>query len=346
MVTLSTSSRVFSMDIFRAIITRYFMMDIFEAIENNNIARVEELVKDKSFNFYQVNSHDETPLHCACYKNNLAMVRLLLDSACRKLGQSRAKESVNKTTKDGWTPLHCACYQDNPDMVKLLFANGAKKSVNIANSYDWTPLFYACNKNNLEIVRLLLDYACSELGQSGLKEFVNKADNDGLTPLYCACYKNNLEMVKLLLPYCTKETINKANKYGETLIDYSCHENNLEMVRLLLEYGAKVDKWSIEKVQTNLRRPEKQAIAKQILNTLNLTQRFDKWVKTGQYFDLTKEEKNNIELKKFMGGLFKSKRAEIMQQENQINIFAFKSAPERDLVKEDKISDCRIRCLS
>lgn len=65
-----------------------------------------------------VNAKDNdgyTPLHRACYNNNIDIALLLL-----KYGAN-----VNAVTEFKWTPLHSACQWTNPYCVALLLQHGA-----------------------------------------------------------------------------------------------------------------------------------------------------------------------------------------------------------------------------
>lgn len=67
-------------------------MDIFRAIDDNNIDRVIELIEKDSFEVNQTNSDGETPLHVACDKGCLEVVKKLLE---------RKDIDVNKVAESG-----------------------------------------------------------------------------------------------------------------------------------------------------------------------------------------------------------------------------------------------------
>jgi ankyrin repeat protein len=246
-------------------------MDIFDAIKTNDIKRVEKILKNKSFNINKANKFGNTPLHdaCyddnleivalllasgaqksiyiakdtfwspllwACYNNNLEIVKLLLNDAYLQLGESGTKEYINRTDKDCLNVLSWACENNNLEIVKLLLKYGAHESINKSDKYDATPFLISCNKNNLEMAKLLLD--------RGAHKSINKADSDGCTPLYFACWRNNLDMVKLLLNRGAQESISKVNNYFMTPLFWTCKNDNPEIVELLLVNGADIDQKS------------------------------------------------------------------------------------------------------
>jgi ankyrin repeat protein len=68
------------------------------------------------------NANGFTPLHVACLKGHLGIVRLLLAS-----GADLTVTSVNSKT-----PLHLACEQGHTDVVQELLDKGANVSVTSA----------------------------------------------------------------------------------------------------------------------------------------------------------------------------------------------------------------------
>ena len=98
-------------------------MDIFEAIGNNNINRVKELLESG----VDVNSQTEygdTPLHVACEKNKIEIVKLLLQNS---------NIDVNVEDEYGNTPLYIACEKNYIEIVKLLLA---KSDIEIYFDYN------------------------------------------------------------------------------------------------------------------------------------------------------------------------------------------------------------------
>jgi len=119
--------------------------DIFNAIETGDLKEVERLINKDEVDVNQTNNNGETPLYVACHKNNLKIVKFLLENGA----------NINKSNKDGATVLFFACYRNNLEMVKLLLIN--KADVNQVSVWDHTPVCFACANNNLEILNYLLD---------------------------------------------------------------------------------------------------------------------------------------------------------------------------------------------
>lgn len=86
------------------------------------------------------------PLHIATCKNNIEIVRLLLEKGAK---------THKQTVLDRHTPLFIASLCGNIEMVKLLLNAGA--NINIADIKGSTPLHVASEQGHAEIVKLLLN---------------------------------------------------------------------------------------------------------------------------------------------------------------------------------------------
>jgi ankyrin repeat protein len=83
----------------------------------------------------QANAGGETPLnlHCAVYKNNLDLVRCLVEEG---------EASVDQANTDGVTPLLIAAHMSYIDTVRWLVEEG-KANINAASANGETPLIAA-----------------------------------------------------------------------------------------------------------------------------------------------------------------------------------------------------------
>ena len=168
---------------------------------------------------------------------------------------------------------------------------------------------------------------------------VNQANDNGQTPLWWACWLfRNLEIIELLLANGAKKSINKTDNSNITPFSFACSNNNLEIVKLFLEYGANFDEWTLRRAQRNLQNPEKRAIATQILEAINLTQRFDTWHKRTNNENMWLENITDKGLIEFAQKLKNSTRCA------KQTMYDFSTAPKRDKEKERKITDTRIHC--
>lgn len=133
---------------------------LFYAVRNNDLLRIEELVKSGA----KVTASDEkgwTPLHVAALKGNRAAADYLIAHGA----------DVDAADEDGWTPLHVAAMQGKDPVVDLLVSARAK--VNVGDNDGWTPLHLAAKKNATWIVQRLIDAGAD----------IDAEDSEGCTPL-------------------------------------------------------------------------------------------------------------------------------------------------------------------
>ena len=123
-----------------------------------------------------------TPLrHAVRYSDNLAKVRLLLDSV------------DDPRTVLKWTPLHkAALFNENPAVIEALLKAGADPMAR--DKWEYTPLHYAARFNkNPAVIQALL-----QAGDNKKKQLKRRND-DGGTPLHLAARNTNPEVAKLLI---------------------------------------------------------------------------------------------------------------------------------------------------
>lgn len=117
------------------------------AAGENKLEVLEEVIAKKPSIVNVTDSDGYTPLHKACYNNNVEMVKLLL----------RHGANLEARTELGWTPLHSACKWNNAECVALLLQHGA--DINAHSQGDQTPLHITATVSNCRstLVTLLMD---------------------------------------------------------------------------------------------------------------------------------------------------------------------------------------------
>jgi len=174
-----------------------------------------------------VNSRDktqQTPLHVACYADNLEMVRLLL----------RKDAEVNVHDKNGWTPLHCAASAGKFAICNVLLMVEDIDCSSL-NKDGTSPLHYLVRRkvaqDDVEIYLEVLDLMMEKGAE------VNTQTKHGESPLHQAALHANKEALTFLID--NKANIDILNKIGETPLHYALQAvDQEEVVKLLLDRGA------------------------------------------------------------------------------------------------------------
>ena len=189
----------------------------------------------------------ETPLHVACERGSLPMIRMLMEHGA----------DPNTCNEKNDTPLHVACRSGNLDVVRLLMEHGA--DLLARNEENDTPLHRAALNGNTNIILCLIDdfkccpaikgsdgttilhQACSaghvELAEVLLTRYNQSldpmsADDHGNTPLHHATLNGSIDTVKLLIK--CKCPIDCKNKDKQTPLHYACVKGHLNVVRILV----------------------------------------------------------------------------------------------------------------
>lgn len=156
----------------------------FGQLKKNEVETLRKLLEEDP-SLVNVRDNDSyTPLHRACYNNNVEVLKVLLSYDA----------DVNAKTDDDWEPLHCACKWDSVEAVSLLLQNGA--CVNSTTKGNLTPLHLAAsNASGRRTLELLLwqpyinatmkndagdtayDVACRSGPMSKLFEILDKSIN-------------------------------------------------------------------------------------------------------------------------------------------------------------------------
>jgi hypothetical protein len=156
----------------------------------------------------------DTALHIAVSRNNIEMVRVLLDAG--------ANPNIRDEGKN--TALLMLNEECTVEMIKLLLDAGAK--VNVKDEEGMRPLMIAAEFESSEVLQVLLN--------AGAK--VNKRDNEGRAALMIAVKEGRLESVRALL--AAGANVSLKDKTGKTALQIAMENDDEEIINWLKAYGA------------------------------------------------------------------------------------------------------------
>lgn len=190
---------------------------IHEAVQSGNVSVVELLLSEGADPSLREKFHTgETPLLMALSKNNLDIVRILIER----------NANVNGTNFAGFTPLMRAAEQGHAAVVAELLGRNARTSARTKDGA--TALHLAAGAGHTEIVRLLLDSGADVKGVTDNRESV----------LQLAARHGQIDCVNLLLEKGAKDQVNQKTRYGETPLASAIGKERKELEKLLRDAGA------------------------------------------------------------------------------------------------------------
>ena len=177
------------------------------------------------------NSSGETPLHWACEKGNLIMVRKLIEQGA----------NPNQLDNNKCSPLMFAInaapvlkrFVEIKKVIELLLEQpGVKENINNLAMNDKSAIDFACDRGDKEIIKLLIENGVD----------VNLKDNSGLTLFlkYISSRSKNIDIELVQLLFNKDYDINQTNTQGETALHLACRKGNKEVVEFLLNNGADI----------------------------------------------------------------------------------------------------------
>ena len=214
-----------------------------------------------------------TSLHCAAFKGNVEVARVLLHhGANAKLeteigetalllvsrGEYNSQEQgvstaqlllehgveANVQRKDGWTPLHWAAFNGRVEVTRILLDHGADAKTGTDGGETALHIVslgkYDSEEYGVGIARLLLEHGAD----------VNARQKECQTSLHCAAFRGRAEVAQVLLDHGAN--VELETDRGETALhivsrgQYNSQEQGANTARLLLERGVDVNAQRID----------------------------------------------------------------------------------------------------
>ena len=205
------------------------------------------------------------PLHIACYRSDLRLVKILVEAGA----------DVNLTDPVAGTPLQIACRslessEQKQDTVIFYLINEAKVDIDIVGGLHGCAINAACGRSSFEVVRLMLDKGTSidvkdDMGRMaihfaaarsienfqailGFGADVEVADKMGRTALHWASVSGMVHVVNCIISL-SSGLVNQGDLDGWTPLLWAARGSNTtqrklsssaqeEVIRLLLDRGA------------------------------------------------------------------------------------------------------------
>ena len=161
-------------------------------------------------------NHKDTPLHEACNRGVLSIVKELLDH----------NADVDMQNEDLETPLHTACKEGFVEIVKEILRRNHSRAKQLVEAYDNTrntPMHFAVESGNLETVKVLLLY---EAGPS-------VANDSDIVPMHLAAGQGYTDIANVLLD-CDDFCKDVVDDQLQTPLHYAAQNNEVRMIKFLI----------------------------------------------------------------------------------------------------------------
>ncbi|KAL2430344.1 Ankyrin repeat protein nuc-2 [Exophiala dermatitidis] len=163
--------------------------------------------------------YGRVPLHYACIRGRLAMVRRLLEYG---------PNTIDMKDHDNFTPLIHSIVRRRVDCVRLLLEHNAR--IDPDTDADHIPLNLACQHGCVEIARMLLERNARLL-----------ADAEGLFPQHLVARSSQEAELLLILRQHGADLNQRDKLYQWTPLFHAASEGRVHCLRVLLENGADPD---------------------------------------------------------------------------------------------------------
>ncbi|CAF0850081.1 unnamed protein product [Didymodactylos carnosus] len=154
---------------------------------------------------HDIDASDEerrTPLHYACFFNNIEMCSLLLSNG----------SNPNLQDKTGNSPLHYACEKGFVEIIELLLNGKHKVNLNCTDNNLITPLHLCAFNGHSDCLKKLIDSGAN----------IDVRTTSGALPIHYAAYFGNIDLLNILLNRSQKRTqLDDTDLIGNTLLHFA-----------------------------------------------------------------------------------------------------------------------------
>ena len=126
--------------------------EIIKAAKSGNVGKIQQLLQQDPALISARDTDGSTPLHCATWKGQLEVVKLLLASGAEV-------NALNNNEHWGTTPLHAAAHANQRAIAELLIAGGA--DIHATNINGRTPLAETEFHKARPVANLLIQHGAS-----------------------------------------------------------------------------------------------------------------------------------------------------------------------------------------
>lgn len=133
-------------------IIRFPSQSLIDAVNTKNLARVQQILKDKTYDLNETNNEQNTPLHLAVQQNEVEIAKLLIE----------ADANVNLQNQIQDSPFLYAGAEGRTEILDYMLQH-SQIDFTVVNRFGGNALIPAAEKGHLENVRLLLEDGRSDI---------------------------------------------------------------------------------------------------------------------------------------------------------------------------------------
>ncbi|ACE06350.1 hypothetical protein Aasi_0996 [Candidatus Amoebophilus asiaticus 5a2] len=222
---------------------------LHQAAKDGSIEIAKILIQNLPIEYLNKQDHwGATPLYWAAIRNEIEVVKLLLDKnvdvsiqecngdmalhaaiknnmveLSKILIERMSLEDLNKKGFYGRTPLHFASEKEDPEIAQKLIDR--KVNINVQDIYDSTPLHWASASGSTETVKNLIDAGAD----------ITIKNEYGWTSLHWASIKGKTAVVQILVSKLDANQLCITDKRGNTPLHSALENESIDIAKILVD---------------------------------------------------------------------------------------------------------------